>query len=241
MRSRPSVTGMAERRARPAPRGTPGGSPGAPGPVEAVAAFLGRASWRRAVLVRRCVAGVLVAVAAVLALSPGAGGGTAQVVVAARDLAPGSVVAAADLTVATWPADLVPAGVVGVAAAEGRVLAGALRAGEPLTDLRLAGAALAAAATGLPDAAAVPVRLADPDVAALLTPGVRVDVVAAAPEGGEPTVLADSAVVLTVLEPGGTPAGSSGRGRSALVALPRELATRVAAASLSDQVAVTLR
>jgi hypothetical protein len=54
-------------------------------------------------------------------------------------------------------------------------------------------------------------------------------------------VLADSAVVLTVLEPGGTPAGSSGRGRSALVALPRELATRVAAASLSDQVAVTLR
>ncbi|MCE0763210.1 SAF domain-containing protein [Pseudonocardia kujensis] len=235
---------MAERRARPAPKAGAGGSPRAPAgpsrPVEAVAAFLGRASWRRVVLVRRCLAGVLVVVAAVLALSP-AGGRSSEVVVAARDLAPGSVVAPTDLTVATWPAELVPAGVVGVAAAEGRVLAGALRAGEPLTDLRLARAALAAAATGIPDAAAVPVRLADPDVAALLTPGVRVDVVVAAPEGGTPTVLADSAVVLTVLEPGGASAGSSARGRSALVALPRELATRVAAASLSDQVAVTLR
>jgi pilus assembly protein CpaB len=236
---------MAERRARPAPAGTAGGSTRGPtgpsGPVEVVAAFLGRVSWRRAVLVRRCLAGVLVAVAAVLALSPAGGGSTLQVVVAARDLAPGSVVAPADLTVMTWPADLVPAGTVGVEAAEGRVLAGALRAGEPLTDNRLAGAALAAAATGIPDAAAVPVRLADPDVAALLTPGVRVDVVAAAPEGGEPTVLADGAVVLTVLEPGGASAGSSARSRSALVALPRDLATRVAAASLSDHVAVTLR
>ncbi|GAA2897431.1 SAF domain-containing protein [Pseudonocardia halophobica] len=228
---------MAERRTRPGPSGSAGRTTD---PVEAVAALLGRASWRRAVLVRRCLAGVLVVVAAVLALSPG-GASTTEVVVAARDLAPGSVVTPADLTLATWPAELVPAGAVGVAAAEGRVLAGALRAGEPLTDLRLAGAALAAAATGMPDAAAVPVRLADPDVAALLTPGVRVDVVAAAAEGGEPTVLADSAVVLTVLEPGGTPTGSSARGRSALVALPRELATRVAAASLSDQVAVTLR
>jgi hypothetical protein len=53
-------------------------------------------------------------------------------------------------------------------------------------------------------------------------------------------VLADSAVVLTVLEPGAS-AGSSIRSRSALVALPRDRATQVAAASLSDHVAVTLR
>jgi Flp pilus assembly protein CpaB len=238
---------MAERRARPVPRGTAGGStrrpaasPTSAGPVQALAGFVGKAGWRRAVLVRRCLAGVLVAVAAALALSPG-GGRSAEVVVAARDLSPGSVVTAADLAVVTWPTEFVPAGVVGIAAAEGRVLAGALRAGEPLTDLRLAGAALAAAATGIPDAAAVAVRLADPEVAALLTPGVRVDVVTAAPEGGEPTVLADSAVVLTVLEPAGSAAGSSTRSRSALVALPRELATRVASASLSAEVAVTLR
>ncbi|MFR9805519.1 SAF domain-containing protein [Pseudonocardia sp. RS010] len=232
---------MAERRTRNGTAGGPTRGPtGSSGPVEAVAAFLGRAGWRRAVLVRRCLAGALGAVAVVLALSPADGQG-AEVVVAARDLAPGSVVAPADLTVTTWPVELVPAGAVDAAAAEGRVLAGALRAGEPVTDLRLAGNLLAAAATGIPDAAAVPVRLADPDVVALLTPGVRVDVVAAAPEGGEPTVLADSAVVLTVLEPGGTSAGSSPRGRSALVALPRALAARVAAASLTDQVAVTLR
>jgi hypothetical protein len=46
-------------------------------------------------------------------------------------------------------------------------------------------------------------------------------------------------VVLTVLADDGR--GAAGRGRLVLVALPREIATRVAAASLSAQVAVTLR
>jgi pilus assembly protein CpaB len=198
--------------------------------------FREQATWRRAVLARRLAAAALLVLALTLALRP-ADAGAADVVVVARDVAPGAVLTGADLTVRRWPADIVPAGVVTTAeAAEGRVVAGALRAGEPVTDLRLAGPALAAAATGTPDAAAVPVRLADPDVATLLTPGTRVDVIT-----GGGAVLAESAVVLTVLEPGGAVPGAAARGRSALVALPRALATRVAAASLSEEVAVTLR
>jgi len=200
-----------------------------------------QATWRRTMLLRRVTACALLVLAAALALRPSEAG-TTPVVVAVRDLAPGAVLAAADLALRPWPAEIVPAGALGAAGdVEGRVVAGAVRAGEVLTDLRLAGPALAARATGVVDAAAVPVRLADPEIAGLLTPGTRVDVVTAAAEGGGPTVLADSAVVLTVLEPGAGAAGTAARGRSALVALPRELATRVAAASLSDQVAVTLR
>ncbi|SDG15811.1 SAF domain-containing protein [Pseudonocardia oroxyli] len=198
--------------------------------------FRAQAAWRRAVLLRRAVAAALALLAVVLAVRP-AGTGTTDVVVVARDVAPGSVLTVADLAVRGWPSEIVPAGVVGaVDAAAGRVAAGALRTGEPVTDLRLAGPALAAAATGIADAAAVPVRLADPDVAALLTPGTRVDVIT-----GGGAVLAESAVVLTVLDPATGPPGSAARGRSALVALPRERATRVAAASLSEEVAVTLR
>lgn len=198
--------------------------------------FRAQATWRRAVLLRRVVAAALLGLALVLAVRP-ADAGAVDVVVVARDVASGSVLGADDLTVRSWPAQIAPAGVVGaVEAAEGRVAAGGLRAGEPVTDLRLAGAVLAASATGLPDAAAVPVRLADPDVATLLTPGVRVDVIT-----GDGAVLAAAAVVLTVLDPASGGPGSVSRGRSALVALPSDLATRVAAASLADEVAVTLR
>jgi hypothetical protein len=66
-----------------------------------------------------------------------------------------------------------------------------------------------------------------------------VDVVTTAADGAEAVLLAADAVVLTVLADDGR--GAAGRGRLVLVALPREIATRVAAASLSAQVAVTLR
>lgn len=192
--------------------------------------------WRRRALLRRGLALVLLVLAGILALTPARPG--VDVVVAGRDLPPGATISAADVVLRSWPADLVPGGALRATAdVDGRVLAGAARAGEPLTDLRLAGPALAAGATGLPDATGVPVRLADPDVAALLGPGSRVDVVTT--DGAEAVLLAADAVVLTVLADDGR--GAAGRGRLVLVALPREIATRVAAASLSAQVAVTLR
>jgi pilus assembly protein CpaB len=114
------------------------------------------------------------------------------------------------------------------------VLVGAARAGEPITDTRLAGPA---ASLGAPaGAAAVPVRLADSGAAALLVPGSTVDVVTVGGESGEPVVLATAAAVLAVLPP-----DSPSSGRLVLVAMPSAIAARVAAASLTEQVAVTLR
>jgi pilus assembly protein CpaB len=119
------------------------------------------------------------------------------------------------------------------------VLAGAAGAGEPLTALRLAGPELVRSVAGDGDAAAVPVRLTDADVAGLLHPGQRVDVVTVGERTGSPGVLASGARVLTVLPSDGKIAG--GRGRLVLVAVPRAVATKVAAATLSQEVTVTLR
>ncbi|MHA6780199.1 SAF domain-containing protein [Pseudonocardia saturnea] len=187
---------------------------------------LGAPGWRRTALVRRTAAGLLVVLALALALAPQAAAGGTPVVVAAADLPAGSTLSPEGLAVREWPPELVPAGaVVAVADAAGRVLVGAARAGEPLTDARLTDATTVGG-----DDAAVPVRLADPDVAALLVAGRRVDVVTLGERAGEPLVLASDAQVVTVLP-----------GPLVLVAMPRGLATRVAAAALSDQVAVTLR
>lgn len=194
-------------------------------------------SWRRVAMARRMGAGLLAALALVLALAPRTPG--VSVVVAAHDVTAGATLSLADLAVREWAPDLVPAGVLrDVAAVEGRVLVGAARAGEALTDVRLVGAALAAQLQGSPDVAAVPVRLADADVAALLVPGSRVDVVTVGASADEPLVLAADATVLAVLPPS---TGPGTRGRLVLVAMPRALATGVAAAALSEQVAITLR
>jgi len=193
-------------------------------------------SWRRVVLARRLVAALFAVSALVLALAPSEG--EVEVVVVAREVAAGATLAAGDLAVRQWPRAQVPDGALrDPAAAQGRVLVGAARAGEAVTDVRLVGPELARR-EGSPDAAAVPVRLADADVAALLVAGSRVDVVTVGPSADEPVVLARDAIVLAVLPPGDTPGA---RGRLALVGLPRALATRVAAASLAEQVAVTLR
>lgn len=211
-----------------------------PRPHERLAEALRGSGWRRTALLRRTAAGLLALLALVLALVPRERG--SPVVVAARDLVPGTALAAADLSVASWPSALVPAGALGtVTQAGGRVLVGAARAGEPLTDVRLVGPDPTGRLTGRPGDAAVPVRLPDPDVARLLAPGSRVDVVTPGRDDGGPVVLAADATVLTVLaaEPDGP--AQVPRGRLVLVALPRSAAARVAAAALSEQVAITLR
>jgi Flp pilus assembly protein CpaB len=151
---------------------------------------------------RRAAAGLLAVLAAVLAMRPGpapagatADAATVPVVVAARDLAPGSVLTGADLRVAAFPPGLAPhGGSSGPARVAGRVLAGAARAGEPLTDVRLVGAGLTALLA--PGQVAAPVRPADLAVAALVRAGDRVDVLAT-PEGAtEAQVVTEQALVL---------------------------------------------
>jgi pilus assembly protein CpaB len=189
--------------------------------------------WRRMLVLRRTASALLVTLALVTAVTPASGSARAPVVVAAVDLAAGRTLHAADLTLRHWPPELVPAGAVrDPVAADGRVLVGGARAGEPLTDVRLVGAG----PTPVGQAAAVPVRLADAAVAALLLPGRRVDVVTVGERSDQPVLLAANAVVLAVLAE-----DSRVRGRLVIVSMPRDTATRVAAASLTEQVAVTLR
>ncbi|MGH3977946.1 MAG: SAF domain-containing protein, partial [Pseudonocardiaceae bacterium] len=136
------------------------------------------------------------------------------------------------------PAGAVPDGALtGVDRAAGRMLAAPLRRGEPITDVRLAGAQLARVAAADPDAVSVPLRLSDPDVAALLHPGATVDVVTLGERQDQPVVLGRGATVLAVLDA----ATSSEEGRLVLVALEPDAATRVAGASLSQAVTVTVR
>ncbi len=199
--------------------------------------------WRgsgfgRTLLLRRIAAAVLVVVAAVLALAPGKGSAVA-VVVAARDLAPGTVLHASEVTMRGVPTQVIPDGTARTAdAVLGRTLAAPVRRGEPLTDVRLTGPDLVRTISAEPDAVSVPLRLADPDVAALLHPGATVDVVTVGERQDEPVVLARSARVLAVLE-AGTRSGER-NGRLVLVALDPVAATRVAAVSLSQALTVTL-
>ena len=59
--------------------------------------------WRRTLLVRRTAALLLAALALALALRPADAASRGSVVVAARDLASGTALTSADLTLATWP------------------------------------------------------------------------------------------------------------------------------------------
>lgn len=134
---------------------------------------------------RRALAVALLALAGVLALVDRATGhgpapppdGTV-VLTAARDLAAGTSLDRDDVMPVRVPRGLVPAGALtGLDDVKGRRLAAPARRGETLTDVRLVGSQLTA---GLRESeqVAVPLRLADAGIAALLRPGDRVDVLA---------------------------------------------------------------
>lgn len=199
----------------------------------------------RALLLRRVVAALLVALAAVLAFLPATGASApVPVLVATRDMGPGAVLGSGDVAARELPATLVPDGAArAMDQTMGRTLAAPVRRGEPLTDVRLVGAGLARAVSADPGAVSVPLRLPDADVAALLHPGAVVDVVSVGERQSQPVVLARRARVLAVLDPD-TRSGVGARpaeGRLVLVALDAAAATRVAAASLSQALTVTVR
>lgn len=205
-----------------------------------------RPEWVRATHVRRLVAGVLAVAAVVTALRGDPDSERVAVVVAAHDLQPGVVLTSQDLEISEREAGAVPEGTqTSVASVAGRTLAGPMRAGEPLTDVRILGPRLAESAAGMEDARIVPLRLADPGVAGLLREGDRVDVLTVAPEPQSTTpqnpraaILATDAVVVLVTTPEND---RNQRERVVMIALPREDATRVAAASLTDAITVTFR
>jgi pilus assembly protein CpaB len=148
---------------------------------------------------RRAAAVLLAAAALVLALRPAPPvappPAAVPVVVAARDLPAGSALSEHDVAVARLAPEVVPRGVTSrVEPLVGRALAGAVRAGEPLTDARLVGPGLTALLPA--DQVAAPVRLADLAVAGLARTGDRVDVLAALPDAETAEVVAVGALVL---------------------------------------------
>jgi Flp pilus assembly protein CpaB len=178
--------------------------------------LLGNRSWPRALALRRLIAAALIMLAALLAVRPAVGARepTDPLVVAARDLPPGVGLSVSDVRVVPVPAAYRPAAALGSAdEIAGRVLAGPAAEGEPITRIRLVGPENTRLLTGIAGAVAVPVRLADPTVADLLTPGAHVDVVAADPRGGGPVLLAADAVVVTVRTDSGDRSAATRPGR----------------------------
>lgn len=154
---------------------------------------------RRALLRRRRLLAVVCVVGAVAAglraTAPPIAPRT-EVVVAAHDLAGGTMLSAADLAVVAFDEDAVPDGVsADPADITGAILAAPLRAGEPVTDVRVVGAGLTDAAPGT---VAVPVRLSDAAQAGLLTAGDEIDLLATDPETRATVTVASDVLVLAV-------------------------------------------
>ncbi|AOW91828.1 flagellar biosynthesis protein FlgA [Rhodococcus sp. WMMA185] len=200
--------------------------------------------WGRTVIVRRILAAGLTALAVLLLVRGNPDFDRSPVVVAVRDLEPGRALTDEDVDLAEWESGTLPEGVVtAVADVAGRTLAGPVRAGEPLTDVRVLGPRLAAVAADVEDARIVPIRLADPAVTELLREGDRVDVLTVDSQtpvnpDRQPgaTVLATRAAVVLV-----TPSanGRDQRERVVMLALPAPEAITVAAASLTNAITVT--
>lgn len=201
-----------------------------------------RPDWTRTVAARRGAAAALVVLAAVAALRPDPSNGRTDVVVAARDLAPGIALTAADLKVESHSATTVPDGSqTGLEDLVGATLTGPARRGEVLTDVRILSSRLAGAAVG-PGARIVPIHPADAALLDLVRAGDVVDVLTvsdsegtAHPDGGRPRVIATDAVVVLV----SAKAKEAARDGVVLVALPAVKANEVAGASLSQAITLT--
>jgi Flp pilus assembly protein CpaB len=201
--------------------------PALPAPARRRIRRLRRTLLRRRRPLAAALAGLAVATGLQAASAPPAP--AVPVLVAAHDLAPGATLAASDLTTVGFRPGSVPLGTLRLQAAVGRRLVGPVRAGEPLTDVRLLDDALLAR---YPGTAAVPVRLGDAAAAGLLRVGDRVTLLAADPQSSGPaTAVAEDVAVLALPRPGRGPAGVTG---GALVVLALDPGTaRVVAGAAS--------
>lgn len=217
-----------------------------PAPVSPIRDLAALRRSPRVLTARRIAAAVLAAGALVLAVAPQPTRSTAAsepartaVLVAARDLPAGTAIGADDLQAAQRTTAHLPDGALDPATdVVGRVITGPVRRGEVITDRRLLGPGLSA---GLgPGIVASPVRLVDLEVAALLRPGDRVDILAATEGASSAAVVAPGALVLAV--PLGRSDGSQPAEPLGLVvlAVDRDTASRLAAAAAASVLTATL-
>jgi Flp pilus assembly protein CpaB len=185
---------------------------------------------RRTVLARRRL---LAAVLAAVAVATGVHAARAappvlvDVAVAARDLPAGTVLSDADVRRVGFAPGSVPSGADTETA--GHTLAAPLRAGEPVTDVRLVGPALT---DGYPGLTAVPVRLPDAGMAGLLHVGDRIDLIAADPQGDAATVVAAGVPVLALPDTPVEQTTAGLAGRLVVVGAPRASVAQIADVSV---------
>lgn len=178
---------------------------------------------------RRGAAAGLALTAALLLLVPPRPATGVLVVLAARDLPIGAVLAESDLVTTTVP-DPPDGALTDPALAVGRTLAGATRRGEVLTDVRLVDPM---GPQPGPDRVAVPIRPADATVTELLQPGMHVAVVAVADDGSAAMLVPDAVVLLNP-----PPDGRRDHAPPVVLAVPTDSADRVVAAALTGTVAL---
>ncbi|HPX35559.1 MAG TPA: SAF domain-containing protein [Mycobacterium sp.] len=203
-----------------------------------------RPDFTRTVRARRIAAGLLVLLAAAVALRPDPAGAYRPVAVAARDLSPGIALTADDVRTENRSAATLPDGIQSTDQLIGSTLAGPARRGEVLTDARVLGSRLAGLSAGR-DARVVPLRLSDSAVLDVIRAGDVVDVLGAttgAASGGDPhpRVVAANAVVVLVSPNGPASTRGPGDDRVVLVALPAAAATALAGATLVQSVTLTI-
>jgi Flp pilus assembly protein CpaB len=191
---------------------------------------------RRRPLAAVCVA---VAVAAGLRANADPPPPRTMVLTAAHDLAAGVVVGPGDLHRTAYTPGSVPTGTLRDAAvAVGRLTAGPLRRGEPLTDARLMTPSLLDSYPGL---VGVPVRIGDPGAVRLLRVGDRVDLLAADPQGGSAaTVVGRDVPVVSIPRATEDSPGLTNGGALVVVGVPEEAADTVAQAGVSSFLSVVL-
>ncbi|MER2242915.1 SAF domain-containing protein, partial [Rhodococcus sp. (in: high G+C Gram-positive bacteria)] len=173
-----------------------------------------------------------------------------------RDHLSGSEIANSDVEIREIDSKQLPEGVVSdTGLVVGRTVAGPIRTGETVTDVRVLSPRLAGLSVGTDDARIVPVRLADAAVADMLRSGDVVDVLTVGPDTSRtdtshpdtpnesiadkaPQILAAGAVVALVTKSEST---RNQQEQVILLALPTPAANVVAAASLSNAITVTFR
>ncbi len=190
---------------------------------------------------RRPLAAILAALAVVAAVQAArpAPPATQAVVTAAVDLRAGEILEPEDVAVVEIEPALVPEGALDpLDPPYGRSLAAPVRAGEPLTDVRLVQAELL---TGFDtDTVLTTVRVFDPAAATLLEPGDRVDVIGSDPRGGL-TAEVIAYDVTVVIPPAADDTATLGDGAPVVVAVDHATAIALADAAVRQQLTVLLR
>lgn len=196
-------------------------------------------SWhRRKLAVVAAVAAVLTGVNAALPPDPP----TVEVVRAARGVAGGTVLAAADLQRVRLPVDAVPDdALTTVHSGVGQTVTAPVTRGQVLTRLSIGSPGAGVRAGQV----VAPLRLADADVAALLRVGDTVDVVAADGEAPRAAVVAHAIRVVGLPRPpdvdGVGSSTASTAGALVLVEVTSATATALAQAAVTATLSVVLR